>query len=262
MITLVAFDLDGTLAPSKQPLGSDMARLLGDLAKHAKVAVISGGSFKQFNKQFIPVWETVSVQENLSNSNLILLPVNGSQCYERDAETDGWKIVDEDTFSPELKSKVTEELNVLIMSGEYGIPPRSETFGEYIEDRDTQITFSALGQEAPLEKKQIWDPDQKKRLRMKEELEKHLDGQVEISIAGTTSIDFLPKGTNKARGLKRLLDRLGMDIKDAAFVGDAVFPGGNDYSPLEAGIKTIKVAGPEETAEVIRKFIKTPGGIM
>ena len=51
---IVAFDLDGTLAPSKQHLESDMSEVLCLLAKEKKVAIISGGSFNQFKKQFLP----------------------------------------------------------------------------------------------------------------------------------------------------------------------------------------------------------------
>jgi len=36
-----------------------------------------------------------------------------------------------------------------------------------MEDRDSQITMSALGQEAPLDVKQTWDPDFKKRTKIK-----------------------------------------------------------------------------------------------
>jgi hypothetical protein len=78
---------------------------------------------------------------------------------------------------------------------------------------------------------------------------------VDILINGSSSIDILPKGFNKAVGLTRLLEKLGLGKKDMLFVGDALFPGGNDYSVLEAGIKTIAVGGPEEAASIIEKWV-------
>ena len=89
---------------------------------------------------------------------------------------------------------------------------------------------------------------------MKAVLDKELP-ETSIIIGGTTTIDILPKGFDKATGLKRLLEKLGMTIDDMVFIGDAIFPGGNDYSASEAGIESIKVSGPEETKETIKKWI-------
>ena len=44
MKTLIIFDLDGTLAKSKQPIESEMATLLSRLLDVVKVAIISGGA--------------------------------------------------------------------------------------------------------------------------------------------------------------------------------------------------------------------------
>jgi len=55
--SLIIFDLDGTLAESKQPMDSEMTELLARLLEKKKVAVISGGSFEQFKKQFLPELE-------------------------------------------------------------------------------------------------------------------------------------------------------------------------------------------------------------
>jgi hydroxymethylpyrimidine pyrophosphatase-like HAD family hydrolase len=56
-------------------------------------------------------------------------------------------------------------------------------------------------------------------------------------------------------GLTRLLDKLGLQKTDVLFVGDGLFPGGNDYSVYEAGIRTMAVEGPEETMEIIRGWV-------
>lgn len=251
---IIAFDLDGTLAESKQALSFDMAELLCRLAKNKKVAIISGGSFNQFKKQFLPFFNPKTDDESLVYSNLILLPTSGSRRYQYDLDKKDWVITDEEGMPPMAKEKTLAILREFIASNQYGIGPIIDG-DEVIEDRVTQITMSALGQNAPLDKKIIWDPDQAKRKKMLEELAPKLP-EVEINIGGTTTLDFLPKGFNKAKGLIRLLNHFGMVIGDMVFVGDAIFPGGNDYSPFEAGIECVKVIGPSDTKEVIKKWIE------
>lgn len=250
---IIAFDLDGTLAESKQVLGGEMSQLLCSLAKEKKVAIISGGSFNQFKKQFLPFFLPNKGEENLIYGNLILLPTSGSRRYQYDIEKKDWFITDEEGMPAIVKEKTLLILNDFVLSGKYGIGPVIDG-DEVIEDRVTQITLSALGQHAPLEEKSKWDPDQSKRKEIIKELSPKLS-EVEINIGGTTSLDFLPKGFNKAKGLIRLLNKLEMTINDMVFVGDAIFPGGNDYSPYEAGIESIKISGPKETKEVIEKWL-------
>jgi hypothetical protein len=250
---IIAFDLDGTLAESKQALSSSVAELLCELAKEKKVAIISGGSLGQFQKQFLPFFIPKKEDEKLIYNNLILLPTSGSRRYQYDTNKSEWVMTDEEGMPPMAKEKTLAILRELVSSGKYGIGPVVEG-DQVIEDRVTQITMSALGQHAPLENKSVWDPDQTKRKEIIKELAPKLP-EVEINIGGTTSLDFLPKGFNKAKGLIRLLNKFGMVINDMVFVGDAIFPGGNDYSPYEAGIESLKVDGPEDTKNLIKKWI-------
>jgi phosphomannomutase len=250
---IVAFDLDGTLAESKQHLEKDVADLLCLLCKEKMVVIISGGSFEQFKKQFLPFLIPRKEEEDLIYKNLILLPTSGSRRYQYDLGNGEWVMTDEKAMQPELRTKTLTILKEYIADGKYGMIP-AVGGDQIIEDRVTQITMSALGQHAPLELKKEWDPNQEKRQKIKKELEEKLP-EVNINIGGATSIDILSKGFNKAKGLLRLLNKLEMTIEDMVFVGDAIFPGGNDYSPYEAGIECIKVSGPIETKEVIRKWI-------
>ena len=249
---IVAFDLDGTLAESKQHLETDMSELLCDLAKEKIVTIISGGSIHQFNKQFLPFLKVEEKDEGIYK-NLILLPTSGSQRYQYNDVKKEWEMTDIEEFPKETKIKVIKELDEMINSQKYGIAPVIEG-DQIIEDRLTQISMSALGQHAPLELKKEWDPNQNKRLEIKKILEGKLS-DVSIIIGGTTTLDILPSGFDKAKGLKRLLNKLNMTIEDMVFVGDAIFPGGNDYSVYEAGIESIRVSGPSEAKEIIKKWI-------
>src|SRR3989344_275957 len=241
---LIVFDLDGTLTESKLAIEKEMVDALNELSVFCKVAIISGGSFPNFENQLL-----MSLRPS---SNIILLPTDGSERFEYDESKRKWKMTDMEIFSKEIKKEVVKVLNEIIDSSLYDIP--REHTGEYIEDRDTEITFSALGQNAPIDEKKSRDPDQKKRQKIRIELEKRLP-KVSASVAGTTSIDILPKGFSKTVGLELLLKELGLEKKDAIFVGDALFVGGNDYSVSEDGIKSIKVKGPEETLEIIKGWL-------
>jgi len=123
-----------------------------------------------------------------------------------------------------------------------------------IEDRDSQITFSALGQEAPLDEKKKWDSDFKKREKIKKIL-KPLIPEFSIQLGGSTSIDVTRPGIDKGYGVKKLSKTLGIAIEDMIFVGDAVFPGGNDYPAKQAGVVSIEVRDPHETKRVIEAAI-------
>jgi len=248
---IIAFDLDGTLAVSKSPITVEMGDLVKQLAKQKMVVVISGGSFKQFQTQFLPPFQNDSGVVSLIH-NLILLPTSGSQRYEYNVELKEWQLTDKEPLNEEVKDKAKKLLQGIIDSGEYNIPPNP--IGAIIEDRDTQITFTPNGQQAPIEIKRLWDPDRKKREKIKAVLSPQLP-EVDLLINGSSSIDILSKGFNKAVGLIRLLNKLGLQKSDMIFVGDAVFPGGNDYSVFKAGIETVAVKGPEETGLIITKWI-------
>ena len=250
---IIAFDLDGTLAESKQHLEPDVANLLYSLLKEKLVVIISGGSYDQFNKQFLPFFKPKEEEKEKIYKNLILLATSGSQRYQYDEVKKEWMMTDMEEFPKDIKEEVIKVLNKIISDGEYGIGSAIDG-DQVIEDRMTQITMSALGQHAPLELKKIWDPNQAKRQEIKEILEFKLP-EVNIIIGGTTSLDILPKGFDKAKGLIRFLTKMNMTINDMVFVGDAIFPGGNDYSAYEAGIESIKVSGPVETKIVIKKWI-------
>lgn len=243
MIKLAVFDLDGTLAESKSSLDPEMAALLVRLLEVAKVAVISGGAWPQFESQFLRNFPN---DERLTG--LSLLPTCGTQFYRYDG---GWKKLYAEDFSDEDKQQIIGALDRAL--DETGLRP-SKHWGELIEDRGSQITLSALGQQAPLEEKKSWDPDFSKRNRLKEVLQPMIP-RFSVNLGGATSIDVTMPGIDKAYGIHKLREILRIAIPDMVFVGDAIFPGGNDYPPKQAGVVSIRVRDPEETKRVIEAFL-------
>lgn len=248
---IIAFDVDGTLTVSKTLITESMANLIKELVKQKMIIAIAGGSFKQLETQFIPpLLNDNSLIPFIHN--LILLPTSGSQRYEYDEIKKEWKLTDKEPLDVDVKKRAIKLLQEVINNPIYEIPPNP--IGEIIEDRDTQITFTPNGQQAPVELKLRFDPDRNKREKIKAILSPQLP-EVDLLINGTSSIDILPKGFNKAVGLMRFLDKIGLSKMDVIFIGDALFPGGNDYSVYEAGFDTIAVKNPGETEAIIKKWI-------
>jgi len=243
MKKLIVFDLDGTLAESKSPLDAEMATLLGVLLGIVKVAVISGGNWPQFEKQ---VLANLPHDERLKD--LSLLPTCGTKFYHYDS---GWKILYSEDFTAGEKEKIIRSLKQVMTASDFAV---HQTWGEVIEDRGSQITFSALGQQAPIEEKKKWDPDFTKRQQMKALLDK-LIPEFSVRLGGTTSVDVTKPGIDKAYGIRKLRDTLGIPIQEMIFIGDALFPGGNDYPAKEAGVVSIQVRDPNESKRVIEAIV-------
>ena len=242
---LAIFDLDGTLAPSKTPLEPDMAELIIKLLAKMKVAVISGGAFPQFQTQFL---STLPVQ-NAVYSNLLLLPTSGTQLY---SWKGSWHQEYSETLTEKERERIMSALNTALKTA--GFIQSEKVYGQVIEDRGSQITFSALGQNAPLALKQNWDSDHLKRDKIVDILKKSLI-DFDCRIGGTTSIDITKKGVNKAYGIRKLETYLNIGADDIVFVGDALFHGGNDFPARATGVDCIQVTGPEETRELIQKWL-------
>jgi hypothetical protein len=242
---LVIFDLDGTLAPSKSPLEPDMADLLMKLVSRMKIAVISGGGYPQFGVQFLNSLPSSSD----SFSNLFILPASGTSLY---VWKGMWQQQYAETLLPPEKAEIMQAFNDALRAAGY---VRSEkTYGEIIEDRGSQITFSALGQGAPLALKSAWDRDRAKREKIADILRAKIQ-RFDVRIGGTTSVDVTRRGVNKAYGIRKLEEYLKLTPERIVFVGDALFQGGNDYPAKATGVDCIQVKGPEETKELIRQWL-------
>jgi hypothetical protein len=243
---LVVFDLDGTLAPSKQPMEPDMAIFMDKLLSRIKVAVISGGGFPQFETQFLNSFPA-GVDGFV---NLYLLPTSGTKFL---VWNNVWVEVYAEHLSPKEKEMVMMSLHSSLNENGYVQP--AKVYGQIIEDRGSQITFSALGQNAPLELKKAWDPTLEKRLKIAESLKKRIPG-FDVRVGGTTSIDITRRGVNKAYGIRKLEQYLKLSLEKIVFVGDALYYGGNDYPAKTTGVDCIQVADPSDTKKLIAGWLK------
>ncbi|MEK7641639.1 MAG: HAD-IIB family hydrolase [Patescibacteria group bacterium] len=242
---LIIFDLDGTLAPSKSSVDPEMAELLGKLLERKKVAIMSGGGYPQFETQLLRALPHTG--ENLSN--LLIMPTSGTKLYI-------WQGTWREQYSEHLtlkeKEKIMGALNAALKQGGYEQP--AKIYGDLIEDRGSQVTFSALGQNAPLEAKAAWDPTRTKRDAIVSFLQARIP-EFDTRLGGTTSIDITKRGVNKGYGIRKLEEHLKMPLESMVFVGDALYRGGNDYPAKATGIDCIQVSGPEETKKLIASWL-------
>lgn len=251
---LIVFDLDGTLAKSKSHADKEMIGLFTELLKVKKVAVIGGGKLGLFKHQLL---SQLKVPKELLE-NLGLFPTTATTFLKY---KNGWKKVYSIELSKKERDLIKQTFKRVLKEVNYVAPKK--TYGKVIEDRGTQVTFSALGQEvvAMLGKKGValkdkWrDENTPMKLKIAKLMQKYLP-QFSIRAAGHTSVDVTKKGIDKAYGLRQVEKYLKVKIKDMLFVGDSIFPGGNDYAVTTTPVDYIAVKDPEETKEIIREVLK------
>ena len=242
---VVFFDLDNTLTESKHPLSPSMVKIVTALLTRTKVAVTSGAKISLIKEQ---VPDTLPEEVK---SNLYLLPTSGSELYEyADGE---WKNIYKNTLTPEEVEEITVALTKA--GTETGLVDFSTpSFGLRIENRGSQMALTPPGQDAPIEIKAAWDPERIKRPILREAVAKLLP-QYEVKAAGRTTIDVTKHGIDKAYGVRELSKRLNIPIEQMVYIGDALFPGGNDEVVKKTGIKTVQTEGPEHTEKLIEELL-------
>ena len=245
---LVAFDLDDTLAPSKSALPEPMANQLRALLDRVPVCVISGGEFGQFRTQLLDNLGASSSQLK----NLHLMPTCGTRYYRWDEQDAQWEQVYANDLTTEQRERAIASLER--HAREQGVW-ESHPWGQIIEDRGSQITFSALGQKAPLEAKRAWDPTGDKKRALRDAVAEDLP-DLEVRGGGSTSVDITRHGIDKAYGMGKLVEITGIAPEDMLFIGDRLDETGNDYPVKAAGYPTTAVSGWEECVDVIADIVK------
>lgn len=250
MKKLIAFDLDDTLAVTKSPISDRMGELLVGLLEKYEVCIISGGKFDQFKMQVIDRLEA----NHLLLRKLHLMPTCGTRYYRYDEMNQKWQL----QYAEDLpKDKKEAIINILKEEAKKIGLWREKTWGDIIEDRGSQITYSALGQQAPPEEKYKWAEEfaeQKKTFRDRV-AERAVD--LEVRLGGTTSLDITRPGIDKAYGMQKLIDEMDISKEEILFVGDKLEEGGNDYPVKAMGIDCIAVEKWQDTALVVEVLIKS-----
>lgn len=246
MPRVMMFDLDGTLAESKQPLTSEMASLISQLLSRTKVAVISGGALEQFLTQVVS-----RLPADAELASLFLLPTSGAALYEW--KNGNWHKIYEERLSEAEATKVVSAMEEAARETGF-VDLSSQSYGPRIEHRGGSVAFSALGQKAPVDLKKAWDPDHTKRLALQKAISSRLPGY-SVAMGGSTTIDVTKEGIDKAYGIHQLAERLRISENDMMYFGDELVSGGNDEAIFRTSVQARLVTSPEETATAIRTML-------
>ena len=246
---LIAFDLDDTLAPSKSALDPRMLAVFTRLLERTTVAVISGGNFEQFEAQLVSQLDAAGDIEEATLERLHLLPTCGTRYERRDGGA--WVTVYREQLTPAERDgallALREEAERLGLW-------EAEPWGDILEDRGSQVTFSALGQRAPVDAKHAWDADGSKKNTLRAAVAARLP-ELEVRSGGSTSVDITRRGIDKAYGMRKLVEHTGIALDEMLFVGDRLDPDGNDYPVLALGVRCHAVHGWEDTAVFLEELL-------
>lgn len=251
MKKVLSFDIDDTLNVAKTEIAPEMAKVLKNCLDHFKICPISGQKFDQFIIQIVnPLVAAGATPEQLRNLHLFV--AQGTQYYRYNG-TD-WEQVYNHPLTDEQIEKVSAAIEEAAKSLGYWEADKLKAGDEIIENRLSQVTFSALGQKAGTEEKYAWDQDHKKREAIVAKC-KELAPEFEYEIGGTTSINAFIPGMNKVFGMTNLLKELGVEKTDVLYFGDMTQPGGNDYPVVEMGVDTITVEKWQDTAYALKGIL-------
>ena len=256
MKKVIAFDIDDTLNVAKTPMTSEMAEVFAELLDYYPVCVISGQKLSQFMIQILAPMGLLATTRRLKNLHLMV--AQGTQYYVYDGPQDGmavdisnWRQVYSFPMSDEQVAKIESAITLAAKELGYWC---DNPAGEIVENRSSQVTYSALGQAAKPEDKYPWDHDHHKREAIVARA-RQLAPDFDYEIAGTTSINVFSPGMNKTFGMTKLMEELKVHREDILYFGDMTQPGGNDRPVVDMGIETVTVNNWRETMFAIKGII-------
>ena len=245
-LRVVAFDLDDTLTVSKSKIDQHMADLLGELLARLDVCIISGGTFGQIQAQVLQYLHAPAGRL----AHLHIMPTCGTRYYVW--RNGAWHRLYAEDLTEDEKRRI---ISVLAEGAKDLGFWEQKPWGEIIEDRGSQITYSALGQKAPSDVKREWDRDGTKKRKLRDYAAERLP-DLEVRVGGTTSVDVTRKGIDKAYGINRLIEQLNISPDQLLFIGDRLREGGNDYPVRALGVRWVEVTQWQDTARYVQDLLR------
>ncbi|EQA7786786.1 HAD-IIB family hydrolase [Acinetobacter baumannii] len=234
------FDYDGTLSESCTEISVRMTAKIVLLARHKKIipVVMSGTD----NKTLLGFMRRVRTY--MTDGNYFYLAGNcGADIVKVTADevTPVFRLSLTPYQKKEIYCAVGEVIDKFNLHCDIG--------GQVI-DRGNQITLSCIGRDADSELKAQWDPDCAKRKNIAGVLDRYLDYEYSVNIAGTTSIDILGQKWDKGYGVNKIAEIENLQLSEILFFGDKCNPGGNDY-PATRVVDYYHVENPNHTLEIL-----------
>lgn len=226
----IFFDMDGTVTRSRTRITEGMERALNGLHQSGRdVIIISGANFEQIKNQVRDIAGFFLAQ---NGNHAVTMP-------------EAWTLWEE-TLSEKERKEIMDHIALLPH-----LPVKDEN--DLVHDRGSQIAYSFIGHHEDIEKKEAFDPGGKKRAAV---LAEHplISNAVEVKIGGTTTLDYIRKGRDKGFNVRRLIKLQRWKKDESVYIGDALFPGGNDEAVIGV-IDTISVKNPEETLQKVNEIL-------
>ncbi len=219
------FDMDQTVAPARQPILPEMYQLLNDLPQD--IIIVSGQEVAKI------AWQSNDLPS-------YTLGQNGNHATDIE-NRELWNIPLDDKHRAEIMQHIEAIIAILDHDLNHDWTP--------IEDRGSQITFSPIGNTAPIEHKRSYDPDRKKREWMMAQVPFESDELV-VKIGGSTSLDYIHKDRHKGTNVQKLIDLMNWNKDECIYFGDGLYPGGND----EAVIGVIETVAVDDHLDTYRRL--------
>lgn len=243
--TIALFDVDGTLAKSRQPLSSEMNTLLADLRqKGIKVGLVSGSDISKITEQ-----ATINAEDDLLAKFDYIFAENGLVAYHGSEQISCQSILKK-IGETNLQRVINFSLRYM---SDIELPVKR---GNFIEFRTGMVNICPVGRSCTLaERLEFFAYDQQHGIR--EKMAKALREQfseelgLEFAIGGQISIDCYPTGWDK----RFCLQFLEKDFDTIYFFGDRTQIGGNDHA-IYIDDRTIghSVESPEHTLRLLREL--------
>ena len=223
------FDMDKTIAPARQPILPEMFELLASLPYD--IVIVSGQDVMKIK------WQSNELPA-------IVLGQNGNHAIGRDG-AELWNIPLSESHQAEIMAHIEALKPYLYVD----LIPEWDP----IENRGAQITFSPIGNTAPVEEKMKYDPDRKKREALMQNVPFESEELV-VKIGGSTSLDYIHKDRHKGTNVQKLIDYLGWSKDECVYFGDGLYPGGNDEAVIGV-IETVAVLDHLDTYRKLRNML-------
>ena len=235
---VIIADVDDTICESCQVISSEMAEQISRMTKQGyEFAFISGTKNEDLRNM---------ISSQLKEKHHLLATTGTNYSV---VEGDAMENIYNHSFNPEEKEEIITALKKLI--ADYNILSLTSE-KDQLQDRESQITLSAIGRHAPSELKASYDPDGTKRKQWIAFLKNHLDeNKYDLKIGGTTSIDVTRKGLDKEWGIRTFAQYRNIPLDSILFFGDKICPDGNDF-PAAKIVDCIPVKSPKETLQQLR----------
>jgi hypothetical protein len=220
------------------------ARIL-QLLERMPFAVLTGRAFQQLDADFL---KTLADSPHAERAYLVTSGAAEAFTCEENSWVSAYAFKLGDDEVTKIRAAIDASLS------ETGVLEGLPCYGERYLNKGSLFAYAMLGVPLPKAIDSSWDPGNARRSKLWHSLKEKLP-EFDVVMGGMTSIDITKKGVNKAYGIGWLSERLGIAPGDILFVGDALYPGGNDEIIRTTGAQIRVTSGPEETERIIEELL-------